>query len=90
MIFHNFLGDVKTEAGAALGLFSREIRIENSVQLRGVNTGAGIFDAQINVEIFLSACDGNGSLFLNRSLNRIHDYVLDCTVDLQRVTEQRA
>src|SRR5947209_5178629 len=89
MVFYNFFGDVKTETSAALGLFGRKIGIENSVQLRRMNAGTCVFNAQVNIEILLGASDRYRALFFNRSLNRVDDHVLDCAVDLQRVTEQR-
>src|SRR5947208_1917786 len=47
VIFDHFLRDVETEAGAALALLGREIRVENFCHLRRRNTGTGIFHADI-------------------------------------------
>ena len=53
MVVDDFLDDVKPEPGAAFGLLGGEIRIADSGKLRGLNSGGGIFDPKIHIEIFL-------------------------------------
>src|SRR5213079_1004856 len=52
VIFDHLLGDVEPEAGAALALFGREIRIENLRHLRRRNSVPGILNPNIDVKIF--------------------------------------
>ena len=57
VIFDDFFGDEESQAHAACCLLGREIGIKNLAHLRRSNAGAGVFNAKIDIEIFLRASD---------------------------------
>lgn len=90
VIFDNLFRDIETKSGAALALFRRKIRIENLPQLRRRNSVAGIFHSDVDIEIFARATDCDGAFLFRRGLQRVNNYVLDRTHDLDGITQQRA
>ena len=86
MVFDDLLGDVESQTGAAGGLLGCEIRIENLVQLSRRDAGPVVFDAKIDVKIFLGAPDCDNSLFFRASLDGIDEDVLNGAIKLQGVS----
>ena len=85
MVFDNFFGDIEAQPGAALGLLGCEIRIEDSRELRRLNPSTRVFDAKIDIEIFLRADNRDFSFLVGGSLHRIDDHVLNSAADLHSV-----
>ena len=82
MIFDDLLRDIETEAGPALALLGREIRIENFRHLLGGDAAAGILDLNVDVEILLRATNVDRSFFLRRRLNGVDQDILNGARDL--------
>ena len=90
MIFHDFLGNVQAETGAALPLLGRKIGIKDFPNLHRGDTASGIFNSDVNVKILLRAFDSDRSFFLRRSLNTVDDNVLNRSHDLDGIAKKRA
>jgi hypothetical protein len=71
VILDDFFRDVEAQAGAALGLFRRKVRIEDSVYLRWLNTCAGVLDSKIDIKILLRTADADNSFFAGAGLDRV-------------------
>ena len=88
MVFDDFLGNIKTQTGTALGLLGCEIRIENLVQLACRNTGSVIFHAKVDIKILLNAGDGDNTALVRTRLNGIDDHILNSAIQLQDISHE--
>ena len=90
MVLDDLFRDIKSKAGAALGLLRCEIRIENLMQLAGRDTSAIVFHAKIDIKIFLGAGDCDNTAFVRTGLNGIDDHILNRAIQLQGISQEDA
>ena len=87
MILDNFFCDVKAQPRSALALLGRKIRIEDFVHLRRINSGTGILDSNVHIEILPRALHRNRSSFVDRRLHGINEHILNGAIYLSRIAQ---
>src|SRR4029077_12435258 len=87
MVVDHFFCDVKSEAGAVFSLFGGEIGFENFPDFVFSNSVSGVSHLDISVKVLFLAIHNHLAMLLGRSLDGIHNDVLQRTRQLRRITE---